>query len=209
VARSAREVPHYYLQARIDMSRALEWLAGENARRPIDRRLLPAVLLLKAVARALGDVPALNGFWIDGAFRPGTGVHIGMAIARRGGGLVTPAIHNVDRRSYDEIMGALHDLIPRARAGRLRSSEMTDATITVTSLGDLGADTVFGVIYPPQVALVGFGRIGEQPWAAGGVVTARPVVSASLAADHRATDGLVGARFLDRLARHLQRPEAT
>jgi pyruvate dehydrogenase E2 component (dihydrolipoamide acetyltransferase) len=207
MARSKREIPHYYLETRIDMSRTMEWLRAENERRAVERRLLPAVILLKAVARALVEVPDLNGYWIGEAFRPGAGIHIGMAIAMKGGGLVAPAIHDVDRRSYDELMADLQDLIPRARAGRLRSSEMTDATITVTSLGDLGVDRVLGVIYPPQVALVGFGRITEQPWAEGGVVDARPVVSASLAADHRASDGLVGARFLDVLARHLRAAE--
>lgn len=207
MAKSKREIPHYYLETRIDMRRALAWLQAENQRRSIEERLLPAVLLLKGVARALDDVPALNGFWIDDAFRPGRGVHLGFAIALKGGGLVAPAIHDVNELTPSELMAHLRDLIPRARAGRLRSSEMTDATLTVTSLGDLGVDSVFGVIYPPQVALVGFGRVAEQPWAENGMVGARPVVSASLAADHRATDGLVGGRFLDALARHLQEPD--
>lgn len=207
MARSTKEIPHYYLQTRIDMSRTLAWLHEENARRPIESRLLPIVPLLKAVAAALGEVPALNGFWIDGEHRPATGRHLGVAIAMRGGGLVAPAVHQVDQLSCDALMAALTELIPRARAGRLRSSEMTDATITVTSLGDLGVETVFGIIYPPQVALVGFGRIAEQPWAESGVVTARPVLMATLAADHRATDGHVGGQFLDVLARRLQAPE--
>lgn len=207
MAKSKREIPHYYLQTRIDMSRALAWLHGENARRPIEARLLPIVPLLKAVAHALGDVPALNGFWIDGEHRQAADRHLGVAIAMRGGGLVAPAVHHVDRLSCDELMATLGELIPRARAGRLRSSEMTDATITVTSLGDLGVETVFGIIYPPQVALVGFGRIQDQPWVDGGVVTARPVIVATLAADHRATDGHVGGQFLDALDRRLQAPE--
>ena len=125
----------------------------------------------------------------------------------KGGGLVAPAVHDVDRKSCDDLMADLRDLIPRARAGRLRSSEMTDATLTVTSLGDLGVEAVFGVIYPPQVALVGFGKIMEQPWAKDGMLGVHPVMHASLAADHRATDGHVGAQFLDALNRHLQSPE--
>jgi len=207
MAKSKREVPHYYLQTRIDMTRTLAWLHAENAHRPIEARLLPVVPLLKAVAAALGDVPALNGFWIEGEHRPAADRHLGVAIAMKGGGLVAPAVHHVDRLSCDEVMAALGDLIPRARAGRLRSSEMTDATITVTSLGDLGVETVFGIIYPPQVAIVGFGRILEQPWAEGGLVTARPIVTATLAADHRATDGHTGGQFLDALTRGLQAPE--
>ncbi|MGE0360960.1 MAG: dihydrolipoamide acetyltransferase family protein [Vicinamibacterales bacterium] len=209
MAKSKREIPHYYLQTRIDMSAALAWLQAENARRPIAERLLPVVVLLKATARALGEVPALNGYWIDDRHVVADRVNLGFAVALKGGGLVAPAIPDVDRKSCDEVMAALRDLIPRARAGRLRSSELTDATITVTSLGDLGVESVLGVIYPPQVALVGLGRVVEQPWAEHGMVGARPVVTASLAADHRATDGHLGARFLDALARALQHPEAS
>jgi pyruvate dehydrogenase E2 component (dihydrolipoamide acetyltransferase) len=204
MARSNREIPHYYLQTRIDMSRALRWLEAENQRRPIKERLLPAVLLLKAVARALGDVPNLNGYWLDDRHQPQEAMHIGFAIALRQGGLIAPAIHHVDLKSLDELMEALRDLIPRVRAGRLRSSEMTDATITVTNLGDLGVETVYGVIYPPQVALVGFGKIIEQPWAENGMLGIRPVLTATLAADHRATDGRRGAQFLDALNHYLQ-----
>ncbi len=207
MAKSKREIPHYYLQTRIDMRAAMTWLQTENQRRPLAERLLPAVVLLKATARALGDVPALNGHWVDGAHQVADHVHLGFAIALKGGGLVAPAIHDVDTKSCSALMAALHELIPRARTGRLRSSELTDATLTVTSLGELGVETVYGVIYPPQVALVGFGRIIEQPWAEQGMVGVRPVVTASLAADHRATDGHTGARFLDALTRHLQQPE--
>lgn len=206
MSKSKREIPHYYLQSRVDMSAALKWLEAENARRGIKDRLLPAVLLLRAVAMALREVPQLNGFWLEGQHRVSKDIHLGFAISMKGGGLVAPAVHDVDRKSCDELMADLRDLIPRARAGRLRSSEMTDATLTVTSLGDLGVESVFGVIYPPQVALVGFGKIMEQPWAKDGMLGVHPVMNASLAADHRATDGHVGAQFLDALSRHLQSP---
>lgn len=208
MAKSKRDIPHYYLQTRIDMSVALKWLEAENAKRCIKDRLLPAVLLLKAVAKALGDVPALNGFWIDGEHRISHPIHLGLAVAMKGGGLVAPAIHDIGEMTCDELMATLRDLIPRARAGRLRSSEMTDATLTVTSLGDLGVETVFGVIYPPQVAIVGFGKIMEQPWAKDGMLGVHPVMTASLAADHRATDGHTGAQFLEALNQHFQTPES-
>ena len=206
MAKSNREIPHYYLQTRIDMSRSLSWLESENLKRPIEDRLLPVVLGLKAVAKALREVPGLNGFWIDHQFRLSGAIHLGFAISMKGGGLVAPAIHDVDHLTCDEIMTTLRELIPRARRGRLRSSEMTDATLTVTNLGDSGVETVFGVIYPPQVALVGFGRIMEQPWAQNGMLGVHPVMTASLAADHRATDGHLGAQFLEALNRQFQDP---
>lgn len=207
MARSNREIPHYYLQTRIDMSRARQWLEAQNQQRSIKDRLLSAVLLLKAVARSLGDVPELNGYWLDDRHQPQEAIHIGFAIALRQGGLVTPALHHVDRKTLDELMAAMRDLIMRARTGRLRSSEMTDATVTVTHLGDLGVETVYGVIYPPQVAIVGFGKITEQPWAEQGMLGVRPVVTATLAADHRATDGRRGAQFLEALNHYLQEVE--
>lgn len=207
VARSNREIPHYYLSTDIDTSRAIAWLQRENLTRPVPDRMLPAVLLLKSVATALRQSPELNGFWVDGAFRPSASIHLGVAISLRGGGLVAPAIHDADRRSIDELMRALRDLVQRARSGALRSSEVMDPTITVTNLGDQGVRTVFGVIYPPQVALVGFGRITERPWAEGGMVGVRPVVTATLAADHRASDGHRGALFLAAVDHLLQRPE--
>ena len=207
MSRSNREIPHYYLETTIDMERPLRWLEGENLKRPIKDRLLPAVLLLKAVARALADVPELNGFWLEDRHQVSEAIHIGFAISMRQGGLITPAIHHVDTLSLDELMAAMRDLITRTRAGRLRSSEMTAATITVTNLGDLGVETVFGVIYPPQVALVGFGKVMERPWAENGMLGVRRIVSASLAADHRATDGHRGSQFLEALNHHLQGPE--
>ena len=204
MARANREIPHYYLETRIDMTRSLAWLEAENLKRSIKDRLLPAVLLIKAVAQALVDVPELNGYWQDDHHQPQEAINIGFAIALRQGGLVTPAIHHADLKSMDELMEAMRDLIMRTRAGRLRSSEMTDATITLTSLGDMGVEKVYGVIYPPQVALVGFGKVMEQPWVENGMLGIRPVLTATIAGDHRATDGLRGAQFLDVLNHHLQ-----
>ncbi len=207
MARSKREIPHYYHGTHIDMSKAMAWLQAENLQRLVTERLLYSVLLLKAVALAADEIPEMNGFWIDGAFKPGEAVHVGVAISIRQGGLIAPAIHDVGKKSLSEIMTSLRDLVKRVRAGVLRSSEIADATITVTSLGDEGVESVFGVIYPPQVALIGFGKIVERPWASGGMVGARPVIMASLSGDHRASDGHRGALFLNTIERLLQVPE--
>ena len=208
MTRANRDIPHYYLECRIDMTRALSWLEAENLKRPIQNRLLPAVLLIKAVAKALVKVPQLNGYWTEDALQIAEGIHIGFAIALRQGGLVTPALHHADLQGADELMANLRDLILRTRSGRLRSSELTDATITVTHLGDLGVEKVFGVIYPPQVALVGFGKISEEVWVEKGMLGVRPVLHATLAGDHRASDGRTGAEFLESLDQLLQAPEA-
>jgi pyruvate dehydrogenase E2 component (dihydrolipoamide acetyltransferase) len=208
MARSKREIPHYYLTQTVDLRRALVWLEAANRERPPPERLLAAVLFLKATALALRKVPELNGFWQQDAFLPGAGIHVGWAISLRGSGLIAPAIHDADQRSLIELMAALRDLVQRARSGGLRSSELTDPTITVTNLGERGAETVIGVISPPQVAIVGFGRIVERPWAVDGTLAVRPVVSLSLAADHRASDGHRGGVLLAEIERLLQEPGA-
>jgi len=207
MARSKREIPHYYLSTTVDLSAALARLRSDNATRSVSERVLPAALLLKATAVAVRSVPEVNGFYVDGAFRPSAGVHLGVAIALRGGGLVAPAIHDADTLTLEELMAALKDLVARARAGRLRGSEMADPTITVTNLGDQGVEAVHGVIYPPQVALVGFGKVVERPWAVDGLLGVRPLLTATLAADHRVTDGHRGGLFLAAVEALLQRPE--
>jgi pyruvate dehydrogenase E2 component (dihydrolipoamide acetyltransferase) len=208
MSRSNRDIPHYYLESAIDMQRCLDWLREANLQRSVTDRLLPAVLLLKAVALTVHEVPEVNGFWADDQLQLSEAIHLGVAISLRTGGLFTPAIHDTDALTLDELSAALKDLVQRARAGSLRSSELTDATLTVTNLGDQGVDKVFGVIYPPQVALVGFGAVKERPWAVDGLLGVRPIVIATLAGDHRATDGHRGGLFLAAVDRLLQKPEA-
>ena len=207
MARSKREIPHYYVAHTIDLHRALAWLADENARRPVTERLLYGVLLIKAVALALHEVPELNAVWRGDRVEPSAAVHVGVAISLRGGGLVAPALHDANSQPLGALMSALRDLVQRARGGGLRSSELSDATITVTSLGEQGVDSVLGIVYPPQVAIVGFGRIVARPWVVDGAILPRSVVTATLSADHRVSDGHRGGRFLAAVERILQSPE--
>jgi pyruvate dehydrogenase E2 component (dihydrolipoamide acetyltransferase) len=188
------------------MNPALSWLTSENLKRPIKDRLLYGVLLLKAVALALREFPELNALWKDGQAVPIKAIHVGVAVSLRQGGLVAPALHDTDRQSLDELMRNFRDLVQRARAGALRSSELSDPTITVTSLGEQGVESVYAVIYPPQVAIVGFGRIVERPWVVGHQVVPRSVLTATLSADHRVSDGHRGALFLAAVDRLLQEP---
>jgi pyruvate dehydrogenase E2 component (dihydrolipoamide acetyltransferase) len=206
MSRSKREIPHYYLSETIPMARALSWLQEHNAGLPITERILSAALLLKAVARALQRTPELNGFYEAGHFTPSAPVHAGVAISLRCGGLVAPALHDVDTTPLAQLMRELADLVRRARAGSLRSSEMSDPTITVTNLGEQSVQSVLGVIYPPQVALVGLGQIAVRPWVESGQLVAVPLLCATLAADHRASDGHRGALFLAELREVLQQP---
>ncbi len=205
MSKSNREIPHYYLQTKVEMSDALMWLAEENKKRSVKDRLLPVVLYIKAVALALKEVPDLNAWWDNGLQRK-TDVHIGFVISLRTGGVIVPAIHDTNKKSLDDIMKSLSNIIPRARALKLKSSELADSTISITSLGEGSVETVFGVIYPPQVALVGFGGIVEQPWAEGGMLGIKPILTVSLSADHRATDGNIGNQFLLAVKKYLKQP---
>ena len=122
MARSKREIPHYYLTQTVDLRRALAWLEEANRERPPTERLLPAVLFLKATALALRKVPELNGFWQKDAFLPGAGIHVGWAIALRGGGLIAPAIHDADQKSLAELMAA--HARPRPARPRRRPAQL-------------------------------------------------------------------------------------
>ena len=206
MSRSKREIPHYYLATTIDMHRTMSWLAAENQKRSVDDRLLYGILLLKAVAMALREVPELNALWVGEQAVQSQAIHVGLAVSLRHGGLVAPAIHDTDRQSLDQLDASVRDLVSRARSGTLRSSELSDPTITVTCLGEQGVETTFGIIYPPQVAIVGFGKVVERPWSVDGHIVSRPLISATLSADHRVTDGHRGGIFLNAVDRLLQEP---
>jgi pyruvate dehydrogenase E2 component (dihydrolipoamide acetyltransferase) len=208
MARSKREIPHYYLSTEVNVEEALRLMEAFNATRPIAQRILFIALLLKAVAKALQEAPELNGFMVNGIFQPATSINIGIVTSLRGGGLVVPALHHVDQLQPSELMVQLHELLSRARSGKLRSSDLADGTISLTSMGDLGVDSIFGVIYPPQVAIVGLGRVIAKPVAKGRDTIVARTLQATLSADHRVTDGLMGARFLQCFKNQLEQPEA-
>jgi len=204
---SNREIPHYHLTHTIDLQQSIRWMKERNRELEMSERLVPAALLLAATARAARAVPELNGHWIDGAFRAADSVDLGLILSLRSGGLLVPVISGADVLTVEEMMARIKVLTRRARSGRLRGSDLVPPSITVSNLGDQGVDSVFGVIYPPQVALAGFGRVVEQPFAEGGLLGVRSAVVATLSADHRVSDGLRGGRYLDRIAELLQQPE--
>jgi pyruvate dehydrogenase E2 component (dihydrolipoamide acetyltransferase) len=208
MARSKHEIPHYYLSQSVDFGPAQAWLAHYNARLPVQDRLIDAVLITKAVAVAAARLEGFSGHFSDGAFHPRLPVHAGDAIAIRGGGLVAPALLDADRKDLATLMREFSDLVTRVRAGHMRSSEFAAATITVTSLGADGADLIYPIINPPQVAIVGSGAIRDRPWVESGQLVVRPVLTLALGADHRVTDGRAGSRFLQTVAELLAKPEA-
>ncbi|MFC2969578.1 dihydrolipoamide acetyltransferase family protein [Acidimangrovimonas pyrenivorans] len=207
MARSKREIPHYYMTHTIDLGAATDWLEAQNAARPPEERLLMGAILMKATALAAKAVKGFNGHYADG-FEPSDRVHLGLAVALRGGGLVAPAILDADTLGLPELMAAMRDVTARTRAGRLRSSEMNMGTLTLSSLGESGVEAMAGIIVPPQVALVTAGSPQQMALVRDGAVVARPAITLTLAADHRVSDGRLGARFLSEIEDRLQAPEA-
>jgi pyruvate dehydrogenase E2 component (dihydrolipoamide acetyltransferase) len=207
MARSKREIPHYYLEHQVDITACEHWLAQKNATLPPDNRLLIGALSIKSVALAARRFPAFNGFYRNDKFEPAAAVHVGVAIAIRGGGLAAPALHDADQLSLDELMSRMRDLVQRTRAGRIRSSEISDSTITISSLGERGVEALYGIIYPPQVAIIGIGKTVTRPWVVDGAIGPRSVITITLSADHRVSDGHAGALFLAEIGKLLQEPD--
>lgn len=207
MARSKRGIPHYYVASPIDCTAFTNWLERENEKRPVAERILYAAPLIKAVALALMKTPNLNGFYTDEEFHSASGIHIGVATSLRGGGLIAPALHDAGKLSVDNIMAHLRDLVSRVRTGRLRASEMSDPTVTISILGEDTADAVAPVIYPPQVAIIGCGSISKRPWVIDGDIRIRDVITVTVAGDHRVSDGRAAAQFLRHLRNALQKPE--
>ena len=134
MTRSKQTIPHFYLSQTIDLQPAMDFLADRNADRAPAERVLLGALFVRATARACETVKVMNGHYTDGGFQPSATVNPGVAVALRGGGLVAPAILDALSLDLDETMARMRDLVTRARAGRLRGSEMTQGTITVSSL---------------------------------------------------------------------------
>jgi len=196
-----------YLAATIELERAVTWLTEANAQRRAPDRLLMPALFLRAVTHGLRDVPELNAATTDDHGRLTGAVHLGVVVMKRTGASVVPVLPDADRRSVDDLMKVLRELVRRARSDQLREADLREPTFTVTNLGSLGVQAVFPSIGPSLVGAVGFGKVVEQPTAAGGVVVCGPVVTATLAADHTVGSHR-GARFLATIDRVLQRPEA-
>ena len=212
MVKSKREIPHYYLSHTVDMSAALDWLEVQNKNRPVAERLVYGVLLIKAVALALKSTPELNGWWLQDNFQASSSFDVGMVLSLRQGGMVVPVLQKANEKTLSALMQEFLEVVARARGGRLRSSDLARGSITITSLGEQGVESVTPVIYPPQVAIVGFGAVLQRPWCVSHgegsrTIESRPLMQVTLAADHRVSDGARGSRFLNTLNQLLQQPE--
>lgn len=207
MSESKRTAPHIYLTSEIGMDALVAALDARNAGAAPDARASVTAGLARAVALTLLEEPALNAHWTDEGPVLHDAVHLGIAIALDAG-LIAPALLDAGSLDLPATAAALRDLAARARAGRLRARELTDGTFTLTNLGMFHVVDFAAIINPPQVAILATGRAEPRPRVVDGEVVVRTTMSATLSADHRAIDGAVGARFLDRLKARLEAPEA-
>lgn len=206
MSRSKKEIPHYYLKSRVSIDPLMTWIDEQNKQRPAEQRLLVPVVLFKAVLESLKENPQMNGYYKDGHFEPNSSIHLGVAIALKSGGVLVPAIMDAQKMSLSELNSSFQDLAIRTMKGELKNRELTEGTVTITNMGDLGTEEVFGIIFPPQVALIGLGRIHKAAIVERDTVRAGFVIDITLSADHRVTDGLTGAHFLSQLEKKLKNP---
>ena len=148
----------------------------------------------------------MNGYYKDGMFQASEAIHLGIAIALKAGGVLVPAILDAQKMNLAELNTAFQDLAQRTTKGELKNRELTEGTVTITNMGDLGTEEVFGIIFPPQVAIIGLGRIHKAPVVDKETIRAGFVMDLTLSADHRVTDGLAGARFMALIEKKLKNP---
>ncbi len=205
LSQSLGPVPHFYLTIEVDMRRAKELRESANLLKP-ELKLTYNDIVLKAVAAALRQHPEVNASFQGDSIRYHNRVHVGMAVAVEGGGLITPVIRDCDRKTLEQISAEAKDLSARARARKLKPEEYTGSTFSVSNLGMMGIDEFSAVINPPEGAILAVGAVVEKPVVADGHVEIGTRCRMTLSSDHRVVDGATGAAFLKTLRGILENP---
>ena len=203
---SKQTVPHYYLQVEADMTEALRLRREQNERLGDQGRITINDVIVLAVARALVLHPKFNAWFVDGQLQIKRDINVCIAISLEEG-LVAPAIHDCGGKGLLAISSAARDLVVRARSSALQLDELTSGTFTISNLGSMGMQSLVAIINHPQVAILTAGSVEERAVVRDGSVVARPTMSMVLSADHRASDGADGARFLQTVRANLENPE--
>jgi pyruvate dehydrogenase E2 component (dihydrolipoamide acetyltransferase) len=203
---SKRDVPHYYLGVDIETDALLGARRQLNADRSDDARISVNDLIVRAVALALIEVPALNVRLVDDELRRYAHAHVAIAVATDAG-LITPVIRNADEKSTAEIATASRELAASARSGQLERSQIEDGTFTVSNLGMYGIKRYTAIINPPQGAILAVGAAEPRVVVRDGAAAVATMMSLTLACDHRIIDGAVGAQYLRALKALLEHPE--
>jgi pyruvate dehydrogenase E2 component (dihydrolipoamide acetyltransferase) len=204
LSRSYREAVHVTLNMEVKMDRFAE-LQGELSKK--QKKLSYTLLMLKPIARALNDFVDLNAALEENKIILYDNININLAIDSPIG-LVTPVIRDVDKKSLQQLLVDYEELIEKSKSGQLKKINFMGGTFTITNLGMFGVDFFNPIINPPQIAILGINRITEKPIVENKEIKISKVIMLSLTFDHRAVDGALAAKFLDRLKFYLEDPEA-
>jgi len=191
---SKQTVPHFYVTTEIAVDGLLA-AARRLSARPAGPRVSVTAILVRALTETLLEQPILNAVWTPDGCLVRDAVNVGIAIALDDG-LLAPAILDCQALDLAQTAAALDDLVARARAGRLRASEMASATFTLSNLGMYDVSSFAAIVIPPQVAILATGRAIRRPVVEAETVVIRSIMTATLSADHRVVDGAQAARFL-------------
>jgi len=202
---SKQQVPHFYLTIDVGMDRLLDLRSQLNQAANDSFKLSVTDLIIKAVARALLDVPEANASWTESGTLRHKHAHVSLAVSVEGG-LITPVIRYAERKSVVDISGELKELAGRAREGALKPEEFTGGTFSISNLGMFGIKQFAAVINPPEGALLAVGATESRAVVEDGSVCIRKMMTLTLSCDHRVVDGAIGANFLAALKRHLESP---
>jgi pyruvate dehydrogenase E2 component (dihydrolipoamide acetyltransferase) len=205
LVQSKAPVPHFYLTIEVNMQRAKELRESANLLNP-ELKLSYNDIILKACAAALRQNPEVNASFQGESIRYYHRIHLGMAVATDGGGLITPVIRNADTKSLEEISRESKELAARARTRKLLPEEYAGSTFSISNLGMMGVDEFSAVINPPEGAILAVGAVAEKAMVVGGRVEAGLSCRLTLSCDHRVVDGATGAKFLQSLKQILENP---
>src|SRR5881296_3543426 len=197
--------PHFYLVREVNVSRLVSWL--EKARKQTGAHVTYTDLLVKLVAAAISQHPAVNASWKDGAIVRNADINIGLAVAIDDG-LVVPVLHRADTLSLAELATRREDLVSRAQAGKPRPPDIQGGGFTISNLGMYGVDAFNAIVNPPQAAILAVGRIADRVVAVNGQPAVQPTMMLTLSCDHRTLDGARGAQFIGALAELIEEPLA-
>jgi pyruvate dehydrogenase E2 component (dihydrolipoamide acetyltransferase) len=205
LVQSKAPVPHFYLAIEVNMQRVKELRESANLLDP-ELKLSYNDVILKACAAALRQNPEVNASFQGESIRYHHRVHLGMAVATDGGGLITPVLRNADTKNLAEVSRESKDLAARARTRKLLPEEYTGSTFSISNLGMMGIDEFSAVINPPEGAILAVGAVAEKPVVVDGRVEAGLRCRLTLSCDHRVVDGAIGAKFLQSLKQILENP---
>lgn len=205
MAESKQTIPHFYVTFDVNMTEAMRMREQLNALAPEGEKLSVNDLIIAAVARILKKWPVLGASFGGDRLQMHSAINIGVAVALESG-LITPVLHDVDKKSLKELGREAHALVERTRANKMRPEDLTGSTFTLTNLGMFGVEEFSAIINPPEAAILAVGAVEKRPIVVGDEIRIAQMMKATLSVDHRVADGAQAAQFMRDLKTLLENP---